>query len=260
MEVLDDGADGLVALATTAEASSLDERERDAILAVCARVADRPRRALIVGAGTNDTRTTIARHEALADGRGRHRVARRRALLRAALGGGDRRPLPGRRGALAGAASSSTTSRTARGAGSARRRCSSWPAPRASSGSSRRWAGSTPTRCELLAAAPADFAVLCGDDAFLLPLLAMGARRRDRRVRRICAPSASPSLVAPRRTQAGSTRRARSRRRSCRSCSRSSPSPARRCSRRCCTRPGGSPPRRCGCRCRRASADGARAR
>ena len=38
-EVLDDGADGLVALATTAEASSLDERERDAVLAVCARVA-----------------------------------------------------------------------------------------------------------------------------------------------------------------------------------------------------------------------------
>jgi dihydrodipicolinate synthase/N-acetylneuraminate lyase len=38
-EVLDDGADGLVALATTAEASSLDERERDAVVAVCARVA-----------------------------------------------------------------------------------------------------------------------------------------------------------------------------------------------------------------------------
>ena len=33
-EVLDAGADGLVALATTAEASSLDERERDAVVAV----------------------------------------------------------------------------------------------------------------------------------------------------------------------------------------------------------------------------------
>ena len=70
VEVLDDGADGLVALATTAEASSLDERERDAVLAVCARVATDRDATLIVGAGTNDTRTTIARHEALAARRG----------------------------------------------------------------------------------------------------------------------------------------------------------------------------------------------
>ena len=65
-EVLDGGADGLVALATTAEASSLDERERDAVVAVLAHVAAERGAALIVGAGTNDTRTTIARHEALA--------------------------------------------------------------------------------------------------------------------------------------------------------------------------------------------------
>jgi 4-hydroxy-tetrahydrodipicolinate synthase len=64
-EVLADGADGLVALATTAEASSLDERERDAVVAVCAGVAADRGAALMVGAGTNDTRTTIARHEAL---------------------------------------------------------------------------------------------------------------------------------------------------------------------------------------------------
>jgi dihydrodipicolinate synthase/N-acetylneuraminate lyase len=63
-EVLDDGADGLVALATTAEASSLDARERDAVLEVCAAVARDRGAALIAGAGTNDTRTTIARHEA----------------------------------------------------------------------------------------------------------------------------------------------------------------------------------------------------
>ena len=33
-EVLDGGADGLVALATTAEASSLDEHERDTVVGV----------------------------------------------------------------------------------------------------------------------------------------------------------------------------------------------------------------------------------
>ena len=43
-EVLDGGADGLVALATTAEASSLDERERDAVIGVCARGRRRARR------------------------------------------------------------------------------------------------------------------------------------------------------------------------------------------------------------------------
>src|SRR3954447_21531085 len=64
-EVLADGADGLVALATTAEASSLDERERDAVIAVCAGVAADRGAALMVGAGTNATRKTIARHEAL---------------------------------------------------------------------------------------------------------------------------------------------------------------------------------------------------
>jgi 4-hydroxy-tetrahydrodipicolinate synthase len=67
IEVLDAGADGLVALATTGEASSLDAREREAVIAVCADVARARDVTLLVGAGTNDTRTTIARHEALGD-------------------------------------------------------------------------------------------------------------------------------------------------------------------------------------------------
>jgi 4-hydroxy-tetrahydrodipicolinate synthase len=65
--MLDAGAAGLVALSTTAEPTSLDDAERAATVAAMARVcADRDAE-LIVGAGTNDTRTTIARHEALAD-------------------------------------------------------------------------------------------------------------------------------------------------------------------------------------------------
>jgi 4-hydroxy-tetrahydrodipicolinate synthase len=67
VDCLDAGATGIVALATTGEATSLTDRERDAIVAACAEVcADRSAQ-LLVGAGTNDTRTTIARHEALAD-------------------------------------------------------------------------------------------------------------------------------------------------------------------------------------------------
>jgi 4-hydroxy-tetrahydrodipicolinate synthase len=57
-----------VALATTGEPSALDERERQAVVDVCARVCGEHLGAtLIVGASTNDTRTTIARHEALND-------------------------------------------------------------------------------------------------------------------------------------------------------------------------------------------------
>jgi 4-hydroxy-tetrahydrodipicolinate synthase len=61
------GAAGLIALATTGEPTSLDEAERDAVVSTIARVCAERGATLIVGAGTNDTRTTIERHEALAD-------------------------------------------------------------------------------------------------------------------------------------------------------------------------------------------------
>src|SRR5688572_26502337 len=66
-QAIADGAAGLVALATTGEPTSLDEAERDAVVATIAAVCRDAGADLIVGAGTNDTRTTIARHEALAD-------------------------------------------------------------------------------------------------------------------------------------------------------------------------------------------------
>jgi 4-hydroxy-tetrahydrodipicolinate synthase len=65
--VLQEGAAGLVALATTGEPTSLDESERDAVVAAIAGVCADRGGTLIVGAGTNDTRTTIALHEALSD-------------------------------------------------------------------------------------------------------------------------------------------------------------------------------------------------
>src|SRR5436853_361697 len=65
-EVLDAGARGIVALATTGETTALTDGERAAVVATCAEVCGRRGGMLVVGAGTNDTRTTIARHEALA--------------------------------------------------------------------------------------------------------------------------------------------------------------------------------------------------
>jgi 4-hydroxy-tetrahydrodipicolinate synthase len=65
-ELLDAGAKGLIALSTTGEPSALDSAERDAVVAACARVCADRGAELVVGAGTNDTRTTIERHEALA--------------------------------------------------------------------------------------------------------------------------------------------------------------------------------------------------
>ena len=173
-EVLDDGADGLVALATTAEASSLDERERDAVLAVCARVAAERGAALIVGAGTNDTRTTIARHEALAAHRGRHRVARRRpyyvrpseaAIVAHFQAVAARSPVP--------IVLYNIPYRTGRGLGAAA--LLELAATDGIVGLKQAVGGLDADTLELLAPRPPDFAVLCGDDAFILPLLLMGA-------------------------------------------------------------------------------------
>src|SRR5438874_8029682 len=69
-EVLANGAAGLVAVATTGEATALDADEREMVISACARVCAARNAVLIVGAGTYNTRETIARHQALADVRG----------------------------------------------------------------------------------------------------------------------------------------------------------------------------------------------
>jgi 4-hydroxy-tetrahydrodipicolinate synthase len=172
-EVLDAGADGLVALATTAEASSLDERERDAVVAVCARVAADRGAALIVGAGTNDTRTTIARHEALGGVEG----------VTASLAVVPYYVRPSEAAIVAHFQAVAARSpvalvvynipyRTGRGLGA--------PALLELAGNGgivgvKQAVGALDAdTLQVLARAPGDFAVLCGDDAFLLPLLLMG--------------------------------------------------------------------------------------
>ena len=173
-EVLDAGADGLVALATTAEASSLDDRERDGIVAVCAAVAADRGAALIVGAGTNDTRTTIARHEALGTVAGvtaslavvPYYVRPTEAAIVAHFQTvAARSPVP--------LVLYNIPYRTGRGLGA--------QALLELAGSAgivgvKQAVGAVDVdTLQLLAQAPADFVVLCGDDAFLLALLLMGA-------------------------------------------------------------------------------------
>jgi 4-hydroxy-tetrahydrodipicolinate synthase len=65
-EVLDAGATGVVALGTTAEAGTLDEAEKRAVIEVCAQVCAPRDATLIVGAGSSDTRASAAALAALA--------------------------------------------------------------------------------------------------------------------------------------------------------------------------------------------------
>src|SRR5258708_16460148 len=59
-DVLDQGAAGIVALGTTAEAATLDSTERRLVIELCAEVCQERGAALVVGAGSNDTRAGVA--------------------------------------------------------------------------------------------------------------------------------------------------------------------------------------------------------
>jgi 4-hydroxy-tetrahydrodipicolinate synthase len=58
-QVLEDGADGVVALGTTGEPATLDHEERRLVVETCDARCRRADRGLLVGAGTNSTRGTI---------------------------------------------------------------------------------------------------------------------------------------------------------------------------------------------------------
>jgi 4-hydroxy-tetrahydrodipicolinate synthase len=65
-EYLDAGAAGIVALGTTGESTALDAGEKRAVIVTCSRVCAERDAPLIVGAGTNNTRTTCHAVEELA--------------------------------------------------------------------------------------------------------------------------------------------------------------------------------------------------
>lgn len=171
--VLDAGAAGIIALATTGEPTSLDGGERDAAVAACARVCAERGADLVVGAGTNDTRTTLARHEALAEVPGvRASLAvvpyyvrpSESAIVRHFEVVAERSPVP--------VLLYNIPYRTGRGLGaSALLELAGVPNV---AGVKQAVGGIDADTLELLAGAADRWAVLGGDDPFLLPLVLMG--------------------------------------------------------------------------------------
>jgi 4-hydroxy-tetrahydrodipicolinate synthase len=174
-DVLEAGAAGLVALATAGESTSLTDDERDAAVAVCARVCAGRGATLIVGAGTNDTRTTLARHEALAEVPG---VAAslavvpyyvrptEAAIVRHFQVVAEQSPVP--------LVIYNIPYRTGRGLGAAA--LLELAATDNVAGVKQAVGGVDDDTLELLAGAGEGFAVLGGDDPFLYPLVLMGGR------------------------------------------------------------------------------------
>jgi 4-hydroxy-tetrahydrodipicolinate synthase len=172
-EAVDAGAAGIVALGTTGEASALDDAERSQVVAACARVCGDKGAQLVVGAGTNDTRTTIERHEQLGDVPG---VVASLAVVpyyvRPSEPGivahftavAERSPVP--------VVLYNVPYRTGRGlrVGSLLE-LAAQPNVR---GVKQAVGGIDAETLRLLAEAPSSFAVLGGDDAYLLPMVLMG--------------------------------------------------------------------------------------
>jgi 4-hydroxy-tetrahydrodipicolinate synthase len=171
--VLDEGAAGIVALATTGEPTSLDDAERAATVAACARVCADRGATLSVGAGTNDTRTTIALHEALADVPGASASLAvvpyyvrpsEAAIVRHFAVVAERSPVP--------VLLYNIPYRTGRGLG-ADALLELAAIPRVA-GVKQAVGALDADTLRLLAGTGDDFAVLGGDDAFLLPIVLMG--------------------------------------------------------------------------------------
>ena len=64
-DALVDGAAGLVALGTTGESAALTETEKQQVIAICSAACREREATLIVGTGTNDTRTTVEQVQVL---------------------------------------------------------------------------------------------------------------------------------------------------------------------------------------------------
>jgi 4-hydroxy-tetrahydrodipicolinate synthase len=171
--ILAAGASGIVAVATTAEATALDDDERERAIDICAQACAARDSVLVVGAGTYNTKETIARHEALADVPGviaaltvvpYYVRPSESAIVAHFHAVAEQSPVP--------LIVYNIPYRTGRGLGS------SALLELAHSdnivGVKQAVGGIDVDTLQVLAAAPASFSVLGGDDAFLLPLILMG--------------------------------------------------------------------------------------
>ncbi|WP_068052990.1 dihydrodipicolinate synthase family protein [Nocardia xishanensis] len=173
-DVLDAGAAGLVALGTTAEAATLDAEERRGVIDVCARACAAAGAPLIVGTGGNDTRAGVGALTELAHW----------PQVAAALVPVPYYTRPTEAGVVAHFAHLAANSpvplivyhipyRTGRALSANTLR--ELAALDGVVGVKYAVGGVDADAVDLLAEPPADFAVLAGDDAFLSPLLALGA-------------------------------------------------------------------------------------
>jgi 4-hydroxy-tetrahydrodipicolinate synthase len=173
-DALEAGAAGIVALATTGEPTSLDAGERDAVVATCARVCADHGGELIVGAGTNDTRTTIVGHEALAEVPGvtaslavvpYYVRPSEAAIVEHFRVVAERSPVP--------VVIYNIPYRTGRGLGADA--LLEVAAIEGVAGVKQAVNGIDADTLRVLAEAPASFAMLGGDDPYLFPMMLMGA-------------------------------------------------------------------------------------
>lgn len=173
-DVLDEGATGIVALGTTAEAATLDAAERRLVVNLCAEVCRERNAALVVGAGANDTRGSVA---ALAE-------FERWPWIAAALVAVASFIRPGEAGVVAHFTRLAADSpvplivyhvphRTAQPLGTAALR--DLGALPNVAGTKYATEALDRETVELLADRSPDFAVLAGDDSLLSPMLALGA-------------------------------------------------------------------------------------
>ena len=170
---LDAGATGIVALGTTGESAALDAEEQRAVIDACSQVCAERGAPLMVGVGTNSTRTTIAKAESL----------RGNAAVTSVLVVTPYYVRPSEAGIVAHMRAVADASpvpvvlynipyRTGRGLGAASiLELAAHPNIAGIKQSVGAIDGDT---AEVLGSAPAGFDVLCGEDPFMLPMIVMG--------------------------------------------------------------------------------------
>jgi 4-hydroxy-tetrahydrodipicolinate synthase len=170
---LEQGATGIVALGTTGEAAALDAEEQRSVIEVCSGVCAERSAPLMVGVGTNNTRTTIAKAESL---RGNSAVTSVLVVtpyyVRPSEAGivahvravADASPVP--------VVLYNIPYRTGRGLGAAA--ILELAAHPNVAGIKQSVGGIDGDTAEVLAGAPDGFSVLCGEDPFMLAMIALG--------------------------------------------------------------------------------------